>query len=177
MRTHHKAILTRSKAHRPIWLTDMPAWLMLTLVAIGLPRTILAELDVVQPESGLLYYFLALAPFVTWLAVAVLRETRKPIMDFVVLGVLYALSLAIVHQVFWNASAGFGHQPSAGAVNFAENFSPGFQDLAVHGYTIMIAMMIGIGSGLTIAIVAFVAGMVRARSTRSSDRADSSGAR
>lgn len=174
MRTQHKATPTRSKVLRPIWLTDMPAWLMMTLVAVGLPRTILADLDVVQPESGLLYYFLALAPFVVWLGVALLRETRKPLMDFVVLGVLYALSLAVVHQVLWNANAGYGHRPPASAVSFAENFSPGLQDLAVHGYTIMISLMIGIGSGLTIAVVAFVAGVVRARGAR---RADSSGAR
>lgn len=174
MRTQHKAAPTPPKALRPIWLTDMPAWLMMTLVAVGLPRTILADLDVVQPESGLLYYFLALAPFAVWLAVAVLRATRKPVMDFVVLGVLYALSLAVVHQVLWNANAGYGHQPPASAVKFAENFSPGSQDLALHGYTIMISLMIGIGSGLVVAIVAFVAGKVRARGAR---RAASPGTR
>ncbi|WP_143591158.1 hypothetical protein [Thermoactinospora rubra] len=141
----------------------MPAWLLLTLVAIGLPRTILADLDIVPPESGLLYYFLALAPFAAWLAVAVLRETRKPIMDFLVLGSLYGLSLAVVHHALWNADAGYGNRPPAGAVGFAGNFSPALQDLALHGYTIMIAMAIGLGSGLAVAVAAWVAGKVRAK--------------
>ncbi|TDD74296.1 hypothetical protein E1293_29735 [Actinomadura darangshiensis] len=139
----------------------MPTWLMLTLVAIALPRTILADLDVVQPESGLLYYFLALTPFVVWLGVAVLRATRKPITDFLVLGALYGLSLAVVHQVLWDAGAGLGHEPSAGAVSFADDFGSGFHELALRGYTIMIAMMIGVGSGLVAAIVAFAAKPVR----------------
>ena len=33
-------------------LTDMPVWLMLVLVALGLPRTILADLDILAPESS-----------------------------------------------------------------------------------------------------------------------------
>jgi drug/metabolite transporter (DMT)-like permease len=141
----------------------MPAWLVLALVAVGLPRTILADLDIVEPESGLLYYFLALVPFAAWLAVAVFRKTSKPVMDFFVLGVLYALSLSIVHQVLWNATAGYGHEPTAGAVNFAEKFSPAFQEIALRGYTVGIATIIGVGTGLAVAIVAAVAGLVRAR--------------
>ena len=31
-------------------LTDMPTWLMLALVALGLPRTVLADLDIVAPR-------------------------------------------------------------------------------------------------------------------------------
>ncbi len=69
-------------ASAPFWLTDLPTWLMLALVAVGLPRTILTDLAVVPPESGPLYYVLALAPFAAWLSVATVRPTRKPIADF-----------------------------------------------------------------------------------------------
>jgi hypothetical protein len=72
---------------RKFILTDMPTGLMLTLVAVGLPRTVLADLGIVAPESSLLYYFLALTPFAIWLAVAILRTSRRPFMDFLVLGV------------------------------------------------------------------------------------------
>jgi hypothetical protein len=48
-------------------------------------------------------------------------------------------------------------------VSFAENVGPAFQDLAMRGYTIMIAMMIGVGSGLVAAIDAFVAKCVRSK--------------
>jgi hypothetical protein len=35
-------------ASAPFWLTDLPTWLMPTLVAVGLPRTILTDLAVVR---------------------------------------------------------------------------------------------------------------------------------
>ena len=91
-------------------LTDMPTWLMLALVALGLPRTFLEDLDIVAPESGLLYFILALTPFAVWLVVAVVRRSRKPFMDFLVLGVLYGLSLAVVHQALWSVASSLGHR-------------------------------------------------------------------
>lgn len=153
----------KGATHRPFVLTDMPTWLMLLLVAIGMPRTILADLNVVPPESGILYYILALAPFVAWIAVAIVRETRKPIMDFIVLGVLYGLSLILVHQVLWNTGVGEGKYPTQGALNFADNFSPSVHDLAMRGFSVMIALAIGIGSGIIVALIAFVAKLVRSR--------------
>lgn len=161
--TDDETATVSAKTRRPSSLTDMPTWLMLTLVAIGLPRTILADLNVVPPESGLLYYLLALAPFGAWLGVAMVRETRKPITDFLVLGALYGLSLVVVNQVLWNTGPGLGYHAPASAVSFAENVGPAFQDLAMRGYTIMIAMMIGVGSGLVAAIDAFVAKCVRSK--------------
>ena len=141
---------------------------MVVLVAVGLPRTILADLGIVQPESSLLYYILALTPFAAWLAVAVVRKSRRPFRDFLVLGVLYGLSLVVVHQLLWNVGPALGHQPPAGAVNFANQFSPALHDLALRAYTIMIAMIIGIGTGLVTAVVAVVANVARSRRQRPS---------
>jgi hypothetical protein len=56
-----------------------------------------------------------------------------------------------------------GHQPPAAAVDFANAFSPSLYDLALRAYTIMIAMLIGIGTGLATAVVAVVANLVRRR--------------
>ena len=134
--------------------TDMPMWLMLLLVALGVPRTVLEDLGVVSPESSLLYYLIALVPFAIWLVVAVARTSRRPFLDFLMLGVLYGLSLVIVHQALWNVGPSLGHSPPASAVNFAENFGSAWRDIALRGYTSGIAMMIGIGSGLLIGLVA-----------------------
>lgn len=163
MRTQTDATPSRPGTRRPARFTDMPAWLLLTLVAIGLPRTVLADLDIVQPESGLLYSFLALGPFAAWLAVAIIRRTSRPITDFAVLGAAYGLSLTVVHHVLWNAAAGYGNRPPASAVDFARNFGAGLREIALHGYTIMIGMMIGIGSGLVAALIALTATTVRRR--------------
>jgi hypothetical protein len=134
--------------------TDMPTWLVLGLVALGLPRTVLADLDVVTPQSSLLYYVLALTPFAVWLVVAIVRPSRRPFMDFLVLGVLYGLSLVVVHQVLWSVGPSLGHNPPGSAVDFAEQFSPAWRELALRGYTGGIAMVIGVGTGLVAAVVA-----------------------
>jgi hypothetical protein len=117
--------------------TDMPAWLVLVLVALGIPRTVLADLGIVPPESGLLYYCLALVPFAVWLVVAIRRRSRRPLQDFLMVGGLYGVSLAIVHQVMWTEGLALEH--------------------------IGIAMMIGLGTGLVVGLVALVANLWRSR--------------
>jgi hypothetical protein len=102
------------------------------------------------------------------LAVAVARRSRRPFTDFVVLGVLYGLSLVVVHQLLWNVGTSLGHQPPAGAVSFADNVSPSLHEVALRGYTIMIAMVIGLGTGLVVALVAVVANAVRSSRTAGS---------
>jgi hypothetical protein len=96
--------------------------------------------DIVAPESGLLYYVLALVPFAAWLAVAIGRPTRKPVMDFLVLGVFYGLSLVVVHQVLWDVAppVAYGRATS-----------------------ISIAMTIGIGTGAGAAVAAVIAWAMR----------------
>lgn len=140
--------------------TDMPWTLMIVLVVIALPRTILVDLDIVPQESSLLYYVLALAPFAAWLAVAILRPTRRPFRDFIVLGILYGVSLIVAHQVLWHAP-GAVHSIPSDAIEFAQGFSPGGQDLALRSYSAMISLGIGLGAGAAAALVAAIARVVR----------------
>ncbi|NJP93107.1 hypothetical protein HCN51_27280 [Nonomuraea sp. FMUSA5-5] len=133
----------------------MPTRLMLLLLALGLPRTVLADLGLVPPESGLLYYVLALTPFAAWLLVATVRESRRPFADFLVLGILYGLSLVVVHQLLWNAAAGYGRNTPAGIAEFT-----------YRAYTSGIAMSIGLGTGLVAALAAVGARAWRSRRTR-----------
>lgn len=144
----------------------MPAWLMLALVALGLPRTILADLGIVAPESSRVYFVLALTPFAVWLAVAVVRPTKSPLTDHLVVGGLYGLSLVIIHEALWSVASSLGHHPPPSAVDFAARFDPPLDTVALHGYSFVIAMMIGLGSGLVIGLVATVAKLVRARHAR-----------
>jgi hypothetical protein len=147
-------------------LTDMPVGLMLVLVALGLPRTILADLDIVAPESSLLYYVLALTPFAVWLALAIVRSSRRPFADFLVLGVVYGLSLVAVHQALWDVGPSLGHNPPQSAVDFANQFGPAWRELATRAYSSAIAMVIGVGTGLAAALVAVGAQAWRKRRAR-----------
>ncbi|GAB2479878.1 hypothetical protein GCM10027063_22270 [Promicromonospora xylanilytica] len=109
---------------------------------------------------------LALAPFAAWLAVAVLRPTRRPVMDFLALGLLYGVSLVLVHQVLWDVGPSLGHNPPDAAVTFARSVDPALYDLALRAYTSMVAIGIGLGAGLVIAAAAAVASAVRSRRER-----------
>ncbi|MFD2081398.1 hypothetical protein SAMN05421678_10637 [Actinopolymorpha cephalotaxi] len=150
--------------------SDMPSWLLLLLAALGLPRTVLADLGIVRPESGPLYYVLALTPFAAWLAVAIIRENRRPVLDFLVLGTLYGLSLVLVHQLLWGAGASLGHQPPDSAVGFADLFSPGRREFVLRIYTSGIAMLIGLGTGVVAAGVAAAARAWRTSRARRANR-------
>jgi hypothetical protein len=143
--------------------TDMSTGLMLAMVALGVPRTILADLDVVAPESGLVYYFLALVPFAFWLAVGVARRSRRPFRDFLTVGTLYGLSLIVIHQVLWTVGPSLGHNPPVSAIDFADQFGPAWHDLALRAYTSGIAMMIGIGSGAVVGLVALGSSLWRSK--------------
>lgn len=141
--------------------TDLPWWLVLGLVALGLPRTILADLGIIAPESSLIYFVLALTPFAVWFAVALLLRTRRPVRDHLVVGALYGLSLVLVHEALWGAEASLGHHPPQSALDLAERFGSPLQELVLHGYSFAIAMMIGLGTGVVAAVVAAGAKVVR----------------
>jgi hypothetical protein len=159
--THTDLTERGTPGSRKVLGTAWPRWLLLVLIALGLPRTVLADVGIVAPESSWVYYVLALTPFAVWFALAVFRRTPSPIRDHLVAGALYGLSLIIVHEALWALGSSLGHHPPRSAVALAEQFSPPFRDLVVHGYTSLIAMMIGLGVGLAAAIVAAVANRVR----------------
>jgi hypothetical protein len=143
--------------------TRMPWTLALGLVALGLPRTILSDLGVLAPESSAIYYLVALLPFAAWLAVAVLRSTASPIRDQLAVGLLYAVSLIIVHELLWNADASVGHHPPQAALRLGAAVDPPLDRLVVHGYAGMIALMIGLGVALVAGLAGTVARLVRDR--------------
>jgi len=144
--------------------------LALVLVVLGAPRTVLADLDVVPPESGPLYYVLALVPFAAWVAVALARRTRRPLADFLVVGLLYGVSLIVIHQLLWTAGSSPGHNPPASAVDFADRFGPAWRDLALRVYTSGIAMVIGIGAGAVTGLAALAAHAWRSKRSRRPQR-------
>lgn len=151
---------------RKVLGTGMPGWLLLALIALGLPRTVLSDLGVVAPESSSVYYVLALAPFAVWLAIALFRRTGSPVKDHLVAGALYGLSLLVVHEALWSAGSSVGHHPAQGAVTLAERFDSPFREMVLHGYACVIAMTIGLGVGVVAGLLAAGAGRVRTMRAR-----------
>jgi hypothetical protein len=142
MNNHHLLIPAGTVPRRSVPGIDLPGRLLLILIALGLPRTILADLGIVEPESSWIYYVLALTPFAVWLAVAALRRSRTPLRDHLVTGGLYGLSLVIVHETLR-------------VTGWATVQHPPF------GRAFVIAMSIGLGFGLVAGVVAAVTNRVR----------------
>lgn len=151
-----------SRVRRNFPGTGIPGWLLLGLVALGLPRTVLADLGIVAPESSWIYYVLALTPFAVWLAVAIFRRTGSPMRDHLLAGGLYGFSLVIVHEALWAVDSSLGQHLPQSATSLAGQFGSPLRELIPHGYGFVIAMTIGLGVGLIAGIVAAAAKRVRA---------------
>lgn len=146
---------------RGLFCSDLPLWAMLGLVALGLPRTVLTDLGILEAEGSTVYYVVALVPYAVWLGVALLRRTRTPLRDHIFTGILYGLSLVLVHELLWNVESSQGHNPPQAALDLARDFASPIAEAVVHGYEFAIAMMIGTGSGVVMAIIACVATSLR----------------
>jgi hypothetical protein len=147
---------------RNFLFTSMPVWLVLTLILIMVPRTLLSDLGTITAETPV-YYFFALLPFAAWLGVAMFRPNKRSFRDFLVLGVLYSLTLIVIHQWLWNVGSSLGHSPPQAALDFSAGFDPAIRDMAVRGYTIIISLLIGIGSGAVVGLIAAAARLIRSR--------------
>lgn len=146
----------RGSGTRPLWLLAVP-------IVLGVPRTALSDLGLVRPEGSWVYYVLALTPFVVWLAIALIGRTTTPLRDHLLAGVGYGLSLAVVHEVLWPIASSIGTHPPEGAIRFAEQFEPALRGPAEHGYSLAIALMIGVGVGASMAVVATLSTLIRGR--------------
>jgi hypothetical protein len=94
-------------------------------------------------------------------------EKLKPLREFLVLGLLYSLTLILIHQLLWNNGTELGHQLPQAAIDFGARFDLPLRELAVRGYTVMISLLIGVGSGVAIGLFASLARVVRGRLERS----------
>lgn len=90
--------------------TDIPLWVLLLLALISVPRVIVHDLDMMSTDS-ILYQLMAVIPLAICLGLAILRRNKRPIYDFLVLGLFYGIFLAAVHLALWDVS--WGNNPPA----------------------------------------------------------------
>jgi hypothetical protein len=87
-----------------IFRTDMPLVLLVVLAVIAIPQVIVDDLQLLSLESleSPLYKALAAGPFLIYLAIALFRKNKRPFYDFIILGALLGLFVAITHQITWD---------------------------------------------------------------------------
>jgi hypothetical protein len=96
--------------------------MIILLAAIAATRVPLHDLGVV-PEGSILAGLLVFVPLAIWLIVVLRRRVPNPLLTLTVVGFVYGVMLAVVHQLFWSAAFG-GDPPSLGG-NLEGTLAPG----------------------------------------------------
>ena len=84
---------------------QIPLNVLVILALLALPRVIMHDLRIIPLDSAL-YKFFAVTPFLIWLGFAVMAKTSRPFKDFLTLGIIFGIFLAITHQITWDAAWG-----------------------------------------------------------------------
>lgn len=95
------------------------SWEIIGLAALGVPRVVAHDLDLVGPVGNALLVFVPLA---IWLVVVLWRRVPNPFLTLLVVGVAYGVLLGITHQLLWT-EAFPGGAPSLGG-NLAGTLPP-----------------------------------------------------
>jgi hypothetical protein len=80
---------------------SVPALVGLALLAV--PRVVLHDLDLIT-EGTFVNGLFVFVPPVVWILVVVLRRVPDPFGALVVVGAIYGVFLALVHQLLWEAA-------------------------------------------------------------------------
>jgi hypothetical protein len=82
------------------------------LAALAAPRVVLHDLGVIE-EGSVVNGLLVFVPPAVWIAAVLRRRPRRPFATVVVIGAIYAVFLALGHQLLWNSAFG-GVAPTLG---------------------------------------------------------------
>ena len=94
------------------------------LAAIAAIRVPLHDLGLVQ-EGSAAAWLLVFVPLALWVGVVLRRRVPNALLTLTVVGFIYAVMLAIIHQLFWGAAFG-GDSPSLGG-NLEGVLAPGVE--------------------------------------------------
>ena len=138
---------------RPRHRLGLPVWQVAALAALAMPRVFLHDMGVSVP--GPVQALLVFGPPLVWLTVAVVRRIPSPLVTLLVIGGLYGVGLAVVHNLFW--SGVFGDRPPQLGGNLAGQLSPGTQEvvfrIATSASSLLTGLVVGLISGLLAVLV------------------------
>lgn len=142
--------------------------IIILLAALAVPRVITHDLGIVD-EGTWPNTLLVFVPLIIWIVVAVGRRVPNPFVTVLVIGICYALALAIGHQVLWT-SAMAGVEMSLGG-NLAD-LDPSLQQVVFRIAAFVSSIVTGTVVGAVAGAVAWVADRVvrRAAISRAGDR-------
>lgn len=112
------------------------------LAALGVPRVVAHDLDLVGP---LVNSVLVFAPIAIWLAVVLWKRVSRPFLTLLAVGVVYGVLVAVTHQVFWTQS--FEGDPPVLGGNLAGVLSPTAEGLVLRVFAFFSSVLTGTAVG------------------------------
>lgn len=147
------------KKFRTLLKTDLPFVAVLILALLAVPRVIIHDLHLADLNS-VPYKVLATVPFLIWLGVAILRKSRSPMKDFLVLGVVFGSLLAITHQLLWDSAL------TTATVNMSIDLDPSVEQAVLRTAAVISSLLTGVTVGGFFGFVAWVANQIRLKNKR-----------
>jgi hypothetical protein len=146
------------KPHR----LGLPAWLIVALGLLAVPRAVLHDLDVVT-EGSPVNALLVFVPLIIWIVVAV-RLAGNPFLALLAAGGVYGICLAAVHNIFWSHT--WAGQPPRLGGNLEGRLPPGPEELLMRGATTLSSLFTGIAVGTVCGVTAWaITRLIRRRNT------------
>jgi len=128
---------------------------LLGLALLGAPRVILHDVGILEEGTAVNLVFVVVPP-VIWVVVAVAARVPRPFLTLLVVGALYGVLLATVHQLLWGAAFP-GGAPALGG-NLAD-LDPALQAVIVRAAAALSSVLTGVVVG---AVTGLLAEAVRA---------------
>lgn len=151
------------KKHRlSFFRTDMSLVLLVFMAVIGIPQVVVKDLQLLSLESTL-YKVLTLGPFLVYLAIALFRKNKRPFNDFVVLGALLGLFVAVTHQITMDKNV---HEFKDNVKDF---FSPAVEDIFIRIVIFIRILVTKLIAGAVLGLIASTVYRIRQRETKSAD--------
>lgn len=133
---------------------DMPLWLIVLLAAIAMPRVVVHDLHLL-PLDSFFYILLAVVPFIIYGSIAIFRDNKRPLYDFMIMGVCFGVFLATIHLITWDTSWG-SNMPKLGD-NLEGVLAPEVERLFFQTATAFSSVMTGIVTGAVFGLIAVLA--------------------
>lgn len=115
---------------------------IVALAALGIPRAVAHDLQLVGPIVNALLVFV---PIAVWLAVVLWKRVSNQFLTLLAVGVVYGVLLAVTHQVFWGQSFA-GSPPSLGG-NLTGSLSPAAEGVVLRVFAFFSSVLTGAAVG------------------------------
>lgn len=149
-----------ARAVAPRGRLQLSRWAILGLAALGLPRAVTHDLDLVD---GLTNTVLTVVPFAVWLGVGIRTHPSNPFPALVAIGFAYGLLLALSHQLLWT-EAYDGRPPRLGGN--LEDLPDGLHAVITRAAAFVSSLATGAAVGAILGLLGLAAGRARRRHNR-----------